>query len=170
MMFSIGRMNELHGGEKLDRGLRLMEWKRVVLVICVVVLLGSAIGCGRKAIEDSDGWQKQTSIAVTSQSYQNEGGNKIIYYCCKTTYHKESRKPKIGMLDRQALSAVIDWEKAEGEIECSVSEWPALWCQRDGRSYLCWTISPEYSCVIEYDAAVVSQEDIVHMAKSVVQQ
>ena len=144
--------------------------KRIVLVICVIVSLGSVVGCGRKIAEDSDEWQKQMSTAVASQTYQNETGNKIVYYCCKTTYHKEGIKPEDGKLDRQTLSAVIDWETVEEEKESRVGEWPAVLCQEKDRTYLCWTISPEYSCIIEYDAEAVEEEDIFRMAESVVRQ
>lgn len=135
------------------------------------MLLGTVVGCGHEETGNSkDQWQKQTSTAVASQTYQDESGNKIIYYCCKTTYYKESAKPEDGKLDRQTLSAVIDWKKVEEEKECTVSQWPAMLCLKDGRAYLCWTISPEYSCVIEYDVEVVEEEDIFRMAESVVQQ
>ena len=58
----------------------------------------------------------------------------------------------------------------EESRDCTVGHWPALLCQREGRSYLCWTISPEYSCIIEYDAEAVEEEDIFRMAESVVRQ
>ena len=140
-------------------------------MICVGMLLSSAIGCGHEEAGNSnDQWQKQTSTAVTSQTYQDEAGNKIVYYCCKTTYHKEGIKPEDRKLDRQTLSAVIDWEKVEEERESRVGEWPAVLCREKDRTYLCWTISQEYSCVIEYDATAVSEEDIFRMAESVVRQ
>lgn len=34
-------------------------------------------------------------------------------------------------------------------------------------AYLCWTISPTYSCVLEYTAGSISEADIFHMAESV---
>ena len=70
-------------------------------------------------------------------------------------------------LDRQALSAVIDLDQAETQQMCTVGDWPALLCQQDGHTYLCWTISLEYSCIIQYDATAVTEEDIFRMAESV---
>ena len=35
------------------------------------------------------------------------------------------------------------------------------------RSYLCWTMSPEISSVIEYSPEAVSEESIFRMAESV---
>ena len=158
-------------GKKWIEKSRWWSIKEIFLVVCVVIVLFVVAGCYcKKAGGSDDEWQKQASTAVASQTYQNEAGNKIIYYCCKTTYYKESSKPECGMLDRQTLSAVIDWEKVKGEKEGNVRQWPALLCHRDDRNYLCWTISPEYSCVIEYDAETVSEEDIFRMAESVVQQ
>ena len=143
-----------------------LVWILVVGVFMLCVMMG----CDREK-EDADlfQWQKKSSTAVASQTYRDSEGNQIVYYCCKTTYYEQGEKTEDGTLDRRTLSAVVDWNKMEESRDCTVGHWPALLCQCEGRSYLCWTISPEYSCVIEYDADVVSEEDIFHMAESVVQ-
>ena len=48
-----------------------------------------------------------------------------------------------------------------------INEYDAFQCEIDDRSYLCWTISPEISCVIEYSADVNDEADILRMAESV---
>ena len=40
-------------------------------------------------------------------------------------------------------------------------------CEIADRTHLCWTLSSEISCVIEYDADVISEENILRMAESV---
>ena len=142
-------------------------WFVIVMMIVWCGLTGCANGSADRGAED---WKKTSSTTVASQTYQDATGNKIIYYCCKTTYHEESIAKDAGTLDRQALAAVVDWEQMEESKGCMVGQWPAMLCKKDGQSYLCWTISPEYSCVIEYDAAVVAEEDIFRMAESVVRQ
>lgn len=42
-----------------------------------------------------------------------------------------------------------------------------LWGELEDRTYLCWTISPKHSCVIEYSTGAVAEKDILRMAESV---
>ena len=37
----------------------------------------------------------------------------------------------------------------------------------EGKKYLCWTISPKYSCVLEYIGGTITEEDIFRIAESV---
>ena len=146
--------------------------KRVdYFVIAVIVLLCGVTGCssGEENV-DLQEWKKKTSTTVASQTYQDAAGNEIIFYCGKTIYYEDAEVTKLGILNRQALASVIDLDQMTEEKMCMVGQWPAMQCQREDRAYLCWTISPEYSCVIEYDAAVVAEADIFRMAESVVQQ
>ena len=62
---------------------------------------------------------------------------------------------------------VIDFAKIENKRACEVSEDDAFRCEMGERSYLCWTISPEISCVIEYSADVNDEADIFRMAESI---
>ncbi|MBP3700594.1 MAG: hypothetical protein J6I64_01765 [Lachnospiraceae bacterium] len=120
-----------------------------------------------------DPWEKRFDTRVISQEYRDELGNSIVYYCCRTTYVEESQRngsadhPNV---DQRALEVVIDFDQASGHRDCKVGDWPAVLCEKDGRTYLCWTISPEYSCVIKYDAEAVAEEDIFRMAESVTKQ
>lgn len=43
----------------------------------------------------------------------------------------------------------------------------AFQCKMNGRTYLCWTLYSEVSCVIEYSPDVTEEIDIFHMAESV---
>ena len=43
----------------------------------------------------------------------------------------------------------------------------AFLCELGDRSYLCWTLSPDLSCVIEYSAEAISEESIFQIAESV---
>lgn len=66
-----------------------------------------------------------------------------------------------------AIGMVIDPEFIENKRECKVNAYNGFLCELGGRSYLCWTLSPEISCVIEHDAAATSENDILRMAESV---
>lgn len=113
-----------------------------------------------------DEWKKQTVTKVSDLVYSDDEGNTIIYYVCVTTYYEADTTEQTG-LNTEAISAVIAPDEAESCRECTVSGLPAVIYQKDGRAYLCWTIMPELSCVIEYDPAVESEEDMLRMAESV---
>ena len=65
------------------------------------------------------------------------------------------------------LAADLFLRLCQTGLKWTVSGLPAAIYQKDGRAYLCWTIMPELSCVIEYDPAVESEEDMLRMAESV---
>lgn len=70
-------------------------------------------------------------------------------------------------LNMNAISMVIDPDLIENKRECKVNEYDAFLCEQVDRSYLCWTLSSETSCVIEYSTGVVDEASIFQMAKSV---
>ena len=103
---------------------------------------------------------------VTPFSYTDSAGNIITYYCCQTTYLADEYVENIG-LNTDAIGMVIDFTQIQNRRDCKVNEYDAFQCEIDDRSYLCWTISPEISCVIEYSADVNDEADIFRMAASV---
>ena len=113
-----------------------------------------------------DEWKKQTVTKVSDLVYSDDEGNTIVYHVCTTTYYEAYSAKQTG-LNTDAIAAVISPDETESSRECTVSGLPAAIYQKDGRAYLCWTIIPELSCVIEYDPAVESEEDMLHMAESV---
>ena len=113
-----------------------------------------------------DEWKKQTVTKVSDLIYSDGSGNNIVYHVCTTTYYEADANEHTG-LNIEAISAVISPDESESYRECTVSGLPAAIYQKDGRAYLCWTIIPEISCVIEYDPAVESEENMLRMAESV---
>ena len=113
-----------------------------------------------------DEWKKQTVTKVSDLVYSDSKGHTIVYHVCTTTYYEANTTEHSG-LNTEAISAVISPDEAESYRECTVSGLPAAIYQKDGRAYLSWTIIPELSCVIEYDPAVESEEDMLRMAESV---
>ena len=103
---------------------------------------------------------------VTPFSYTDSEGNIITYYCCQTTYLADEYGENIG-LNTDAIGMVIDFTQIQNRRDCTVNEYDAFRCEIGEHSYLCWTISPEISCVIEYSADVIGEADIFRMAESV---
>ena len=103
---------------------------------------------------------------VTPFSYTDSEGNIITYYCCQTTYLSDEYGEDTS-LNTDAIGMVIDFTQIQNRRDCKVNEHDAFRCEIDDRSYLCWTISPEINCVIEYNADAVVETDIFRMAESI---
>ena len=151
-----------------------------IVAICILLVLAVAITfANRPTPEDEmmnmlnrvenvlgDEWKKQTVTEVSDLVYSDNEGNNIVYHVCTTTYYEADATKQSG-LNTGAISAVISPDEAESFRECTIGGLPAAIYQKDGQAYLCWTITPELSCVIEYDPAVECEEDMFRMAESV---
>lgn len=117
-----------------------------------------------KEIDES--WELKSFTQVTPYCYQNPAGDAITYYCCITTYTDEVPSGYFG-INQAALEQVVDISALENSRDCKVNDLDAVIGELDGQTYLCWTISPTYSCVLEYKAESISETDIFRMAESV---
>ena len=116
--------------------------------------------------EIDESWELESLSQVTPYCYQNPDGTTITYYCCTTTYVNEEPLELDG-LNKTALDQVVDIDALNNSRDCDVNGKEAVIGELDGLTYLCWTISPKYSCVIEYTAGTVAEDDIFRMAESV---
>ena len=116
--------------------------------------------------EVGEDYECQSVAKVTPFTYTNSEGNTIVYYCIQTAYLENESGDYTG-LDMNAIGIVIDPELIENKRECRVNEYDAFLCKLGEQSYLCWTLSPKLSCVIEYSAKAISEESIFRMAESV---
>ncbi len=116
--------------------------------------------------EVDEDYEYQSVSKVTPFTYTDSEGNTIVYYCCQTAYLKNESRDYTG-LGMDAIGMVIDPELMENKQECKVNEYDAFLCGLGDRSYLCWTLSPEISCVIEYSKGSVDEASIFRMAESV---
>ena len=114
---------------------------------------------------DAD-YECQSVAKVTPFSYTDSKGNTIVYYCIQTVYLENESGDDTG-LDMNAIGLVIDADQIQKKQECKVNEYYAFQCEIADRTHLCWTLSSEISCVIEYDADVISEENILRMAEGV---
>ena len=116
--------------------------------------------------EIDESWELQSLTQVTPYCYQNPDGDTITYYCCITTYVGDTPTELFG-LNQPALEQVVDIKTLENRRDCEVNDKEAVIGDLDGQTYLCWTILPTYSCVLEYTAGNLSEADIFRMAESV---
>ena len=116
--------------------------------------------------EVDEDYECQSVSKVTPFTYTDSEGNTIVYYCCQTTCLENESGEYTG-LDMNAIGLVIDVSQIENKRDCTVNEYDAFQCEIGDRTYLCWTLSPEISCVIEYSAGSTNEENIFRMAESV---
>ena len=102
---------------------------------------------------------------VTQVSFEQTNGHDIQYYYCGTTYFDEI--PALTGVHLEAIKGVVDPALAESSREAKVLDYDAVIYALDGREYLCWSISPEDSCVLEYIPGTISEDDLRMMAESV---
>ena len=116
--------------------------------------------------EVDEDYECQSVAKVTPFTYTDSEGNTIVYYCIQTAYLENESGDNTG-LDMNAIGMVTYPELIENKRECRVNEYDAFLCELGDRSYLCWTLSPEVSCVIEYSKGTVEESSIFRMAESV---
>jgi len=116
--------------------------------------------------EVDEDYECQSVSKVTPFTHTDSEGNTIVYYCCQTAYISNESGEYAG-LNMDAIGMVIDISQIENKRECTVNEYDAFQCEIADRTYLCWTLSSEISCVIEYDADAIKEENILRMAESV---
>ena len=159
-----------------------MKRLRLICYLCILMISATVImSCG--PIDTTDNPKEivnelvdrlkavDSSAALHSTSnyykvvYSNDVGDEIYFYNIKTEYYGEAKE--VTGIHFEAISSVISPIVAEQSQELKIKEQDAIIISSDGKEYLCWTISPEDSCVIEYDPKVFSLEDIITMAESV---
>ena len=116
--------------------------------------------------EVDEDWELESLSEVRPFGIKGPNNVSINYYCCITTYLNEEPS-EIEGLNKTALDMVVDIDTLENRSDCKVGSWDGVQGELDGLTYLCWTVSPKYSCVLEYTAGTVAEEDIFRMAKSV---
>ena len=116
--------------------------------------------------EVDEDYECQSVAKVTPFTYTDSEGNTIVYYCIQTAYLENESGDDTGF-DMNAIGMVIDADQIETRRKCMVNEYNAFLCELGDRFYLCWTLSPELSCVIKYSAEAISEESIFRMSESV---
>lgn len=118
------------------------------------------------ALKEVDEDYECKSISKAPYTYADSSGNTIVYYCCQTTYIVDECGDDTE-LNTDAIGMVIDFAQIQNRRECKVNEYDAFQREIDNRSCLCWTITSEISCVIEYCTDEVEDADIFRMTRSV---
>lgn len=110
--------------------------------------------------------QSMTELAATITYKKENGENEICYYVLRTTYFEKDPSEIVG-LHIEALDILFPVDYMDSCEEMKIWEWPAALYKKGESAYLCWTYSPEFSYVLEYNPTVVQDSEIIRMAESV---
>ena len=91
-------------------------------------------------------------------------GHKITQYIIRTTFYGQERGQEGAKL---AMEQIVGPDAAEDSRACQVNGCQAMVYHIKEKGYLCWTLSPEYSIVLEYDWAGASDAEILQMGESI---
>ena len=111
-----------------------------------------------------DSYKKQVEIVTYPLTYSDASGNTIVFTQCHTKYYDAAPAEVTGLHIESIESVVTMPDEYEN---CTVGEMVGAWFSKDDRAFLCWTITSEVSCVIEYSPDSVTRADIFKMAESV---
>ena len=154
-----------------------------VLVITAAICIVSGIAAGAEGdktdaekmkemadrVEDAilsvdDSYKKQVEIVTYPLTYSDASGNTIVFTQCHTKYYDADPTEVTGLHIESIESVVTMPDEYEN---CTIGEMVGAWFEKDDRAFLCWTITSEVSCVIEYSPDSVTRADIFKMAESV---
>ena len=166
-----------------------MSKKKLLIILCcvlVVIVAITALGISKAfadegktdaekmqemadRVEDAilsvdDSYKKQIEIVTSPLTYQDAKGNTIVFTQCHTKYYDADPAAVTG-LHTEAIESVVTLP--EEYENCTVGEKVGAWFKKGDRAFLCWTISAEVSCVIEFSPESVAKTDIFKMAESV---
>lgn len=159
------------------RGKRKLLWGILAAVICftavTLLIVRLRVTETRNPVEEAlekfeaalgDEWTKKSETRVLPFTLKDADGETIVYYVIVTTHYDDV--PEMAGLD-PALNEIIDPDTAESSRTCKVCDLDAILYEKDGRAFLCWTVSAECSLAIEYSPDKVSESDIFRMAESI---
>lgn len=166
-----------------------MSKKKILTILCCVLIVAVAVAvlATAKAFADDektdaekmremadrvenailsvdDSYKKQIEIVTAPLTYQDAEGNTIVFTQCHVKYF-DADSAEVTGLHTEAIESVVTLP--EEYENCTVGEKVGAWFEKDDRAFLCWTISAEISCVIEYSPESVTKADIFKMAESV---
>ena len=159
-----------------------MKTLKQIGLLCILLMVSTVLlSCSTTAPKDDNMARVEqileqlrevdSSAALYSTSnyyqivYSNDAGDEINFYNIKTEYYGEIKE--IDGIHTDAISTVINPILAEASRALEIQDKDAIIYTYNGREYLCWTVSPEDSCVIEYEPGKFDEDEIIKMAESV---
>ena len=131
----------------------------------VLLILLILVGCSKK-----DSSNQVTPYETNTTAYhftlKDKNGQTIDYFICKTIYSCESTH-HTSELNKDALLSVFNIHQSSLIRSFEVSGHPAAIYENGTSHYICCTISPESSVVLQYSPAEMEDETAICIIQSI---
>ena len=116
--------------------------------------------------EDVQQVSKTELAATLTYGHETDKDNNIYYRILKTTYGEAGDPSSVTGLNTDALNVLFPVDMMDSCKEMMIQDWHGALYKKDDTAYLCWTVDPEVSYVLEYTPSKMSDSEIIKMAES----
>ena len=109
----------------------------------------------------------KTGLAATlTYGHETDKENNIYYRILKTTYGEAGDPSSVTGLNTDALNVLFPVDMMDSCEEMMIQDWHGALYKTDDTAYLCWTVDPEITYVLEYTPSKMPDSEIIKMAES----
>lgn len=116
--------------------------------------------------EDIQQVSKTELVATLTYGHETDKDNNIYYRILKTTYSEAGDPSSVTGLNTDALNVLFPVDMMDSCEEMMIQDWHGALYKKDDTAYLCWTVDPEVSYVLEYTPSKMPDSEIIKMAES----
>ena len=116
--------------------------------------------------EDIQQVSKTELVATFTYGNETDKDNNIYYRILKTTYGEAGDPYSVTGLNIDALNALFPVDMMDSCEEMMIQDWHGALYKKDDTAYLCWTVDPEVSYVLEYTPSKMPDSEVLKMAES----
>ncbi len=116
--------------------------------------------------EDIQQVSKTELVATLTYGHETDKDNNIYYRILKTTYGEAGDPSSVTGLNTDALNVLFPVDMMDSCDEMMIQDWHGALYKKDDTAYLCWTVDPEVSYVLEYTPSKMADSEILKMAES----
>ena len=116
--------------------------------------------------EDIQQVSKTELVATLTYGHETDKDNNIYYRILKTTYGEAGDPSSVTGLNTDALTVLFPVDMMDSCEEMMIQDWHGALYKNDVIAYLCWTVDPEVSYVLEYTPSKMPDSEIIKMAES----
>ena len=116
--------------------------------------------------EDVQQVSKTELAATLTYGHETDKDNSIYYRILKTTYGESGDPSSVTGLNTDALNVLFPVDYMDSCEEMMIQDWHGALYKKDDTAYLCWTIDPEVTYVLEYTPSKMPDSEIIKMAES----
>ena len=116
--------------------------------------------------EDVQQVSKTELAATITYGHETDKDNNIYYRILKTTYGEAGDPDAVTGLNTDALNVLFPVDMMDSCEEMMIQDWHGALYKTDDTAYLCWTVDPEVTYVLEYTPSKMPDSEIIKMAES----